>query len=60
MRSVTVECLSMRRAVGEYVMNSHEGRMFPRNQEIIGSRKGRVRSIERLGGVLKYSHREAA
>jgi hypothetical protein len=34
--------------------------MFPRNQEIIGSRKGRVRSIERLGGVLKYSHREAA
>ena len=31
-----------------------------RNEEIIGSRKGRVRCKERLGGLLKYYHREAA
>jgi putative transposase len=43
---------------------NHQGKgnglLFPRNEEIIGSRKGRVRCKERLGGLLKYYHREAA
>ena len=60
---------SLRRAVGEYVTHfleerNHQGKgnvlLFPRNEEIIGSRKGRVRCKERLGGLLKYYHREAA
>lgn len=60
---------SLRRAVGEYVTHfleerNHQGKgnvlLFPRNEEIIGSRKGRVRCNERLGGLLKYYHREVA
>ena len=60
---------SLRRAVGEYVTHfleerNHQGKgnvlLFPRNEDIIGSRKGRVRFIARLGGLLKYYHREAA
>ena len=60
---------SLRRAVGEYVTHfleerNHQGKgnvlLFPRNEEIIGSRKGRVRCKERLGGLLKYYYREAA
>ena len=60
---------SLRRAVGEYVIHfleerNHQGKgnvlLFPRNEDIIGSRKGRVRCIARLGGLLKYYHREAA
>ena len=60
---------SLRRAVGEYVTHfleerNHQGKgnvlLFPRNEEIIGSRKGRVCCIERLGGLLKYYHREVA
>ena len=43
---------------------NHQGKgnvlLFPRNEEIIGSSKGRVRCKERLGGLLKYYHREAA
>jgi hypothetical protein len=42
---------------------NHQGKgnvlSFPQNEEIMGSRKGRVRCIERLGGLLKYYHREA-
>ena len=34
--------------------------LFPKNEEIIGRRKGGVRCKERLGGLLKYYHREAA
>jgi putative transposase len=60
---------SLRRAVGEYVTHfleerNHQGKgnvlLFPRNEEIIGSRKGRERCKERLGGLLKYYHREVA
>ena len=60
---------SLRRAVGEYVTHfleerNHQGKgnvlLFPRKEEIIGSITGRVRCKERLGGLLKYYHREAA
>jgi putative transposase len=60
---------SLRRAVGEYVTHflkqwNRQGKgnvlLFPRNEEIIGSCKGRVRCIKRLGNLLKYYHREAA
>ena len=43
---------------------NHQGKgnvlLFPPNEESIGSSKGRVRCKERLGGILKYYHREAA
>ena len=60
---------SLRRAVGEYVTHfleerNHQGKgnvlLFPREEENIGSITGRVRCKERLGGLLKYYHREAA
>ena len=60
---------SLRRAIREYVTHfleerNHQGRgnvlLFPRNEEIIGSSTGRLRCKERLGGLLKYYHREAA
>jgi len=60
---------SLRRTVGEYVTHFLEERnhqskgnvsVFPRREEIIGSGKGRVRCKERLGGLLKYYHRDAA
>jgi putative transposase len=59
---------SLRRAVGEYVTHfleerNHQGKgnvlLFPPNKERIGSSRGRVRCKERLGGILKYYHREA-
>jgi hypothetical protein len=34
--------------------------LFPPNEEIIGSSKGRVRGKERLGALLKYYRCEAA
>ena len=60
---------SLRRAVGDYAAHyleerNHQGKgnvlLFPPNEERIGSSKGRVRCKERLGGILKYYHREAA
>jgi hypothetical protein len=43
---------------------NHQGKrnvlLFPPNEERIGSGKGLVRCKERLGGLLKYYHREAA
>ena len=60
---------SLRRAVSQYTIHFHEERnhqgkgnilLFPQNEDIIGKRKGRVRCKERLGGLLKYYHREAA
>ena len=60
--------LSLRRAIGEYVEHyhqerNHQGRanalIFPFTQ--LGQRRGRsVKCRERLGGLLKYYHREAA
>src|SRR5436190_13616010 len=75
-RSVKEECLSkvilfgersLRRAVSEYVEHyhaerNHQGKdnvlLFPRNTEI--HREGRVQCRERLGGLLRYYHQEAA
>ena len=73
-RSVKEECLSnvilfgersLRRALREYVEHfhaerNHQGKgnvlLFPRNTD----REGPVRCRERLGGLLRYYHREAA
>ncbi len=75
-RSVKEECLSkvilfgersLRRALGEYVGHYHEERnhqgkgnvlLFPRNRDL--DRERRVRCRERLGGLLRYYHQEAA
>ena len=34
--------------------------LFPAAEQRVGSRDGKVRCKERLGGLLKYYHREAA
>jgi putative transposase len=75
-RSVKEECLSqvilfgersLRRALREYVDHfhaerNHQGKgdilLFPRNTDRY--REGPVRSRERLGGLLRYYHREVA
>jgi putative transposase len=75
-RSVKEECLSkvilfgersLRRALGDYVDHfhaerNHQGKgnvlLFPRNRD--RHREGPVRSRERLGGLLRYYHQEAA
>ena len=75
-RSVKEECLSkvilfgersLRRALSEYVDHfhterNHQGKgnilLFPRNTD--QQREGPVRCRERLGGLLRYYHREAA
>ena len=75
-RSVKEECLSkillfgersLRRALCEYVEHyhaerNHQGKdnvlLFPRNTDI--HREGAVQCRERLGGLLRYYHQEAA
>jgi transposase InsO family protein len=75
-RSVKEECLSkvilfgersLRRALSEYVEHfhaerNHQGRgnvlLFPRGANI--RRDGSVQCRERLGGLLRYYHQEAA
>ncbi len=75
-RSVKEECLSkvilfgersLRRALSEYVDSfhterNHQGKgnilLFPRSTD--QQREGPVRCRERLGGLLRYYHREAA
>jgi putative transposase len=75
-RSVKEECLSkiilfgersLRRALCEYVEHyhaerNHQGKdnvlLFPRNTDI--RREGAVQCRERLGGLLRYYHQEAA
>jgi transposase InsO family protein len=75
-RSVKEECLSkiilfgersLRRALGEYLEHyhaerNHQGRgnvlLFPRGTNVC--RDGPVRCRERLGGLLRYYHREPA
>ena len=60
---------SLRRALGEYVRHfhaerNHQGKgnviLFPATDQAIEIRERRVRCRERLGGMLKYYHREAA
>ena len=76
MRSVKEECLSkvilfgegsLRRALNDYVEHfhterNHQGKdnvlLFPRNTD--RHREGPARCRERLGGLLRYYHREAA
>jgi transposase InsO family protein len=75
-RSVKEECLSklilfgersLRRALSEYVDHYHEERnhqgkgnvlLFPRNRDL--DRERRFQCRERLGGLLRYYHQEAA
>jgi putative transposase len=75
-RSVKEECLSkvilfgersLRRALSEYVDHHHEERnhqgkdtvlLFPRNRAL--DRERCVQCRERLGGLLRYYHQEAA
>ena len=75
-RSVKEECLSkvilfgersLRRALREYVEHfhaerNHQGKgnvlLFPRHTDI--RRSGPVRCRERLGGLLRYYHQQAA
>jgi putative transposase len=75
-RSVKEECLSkpilfgersLRQALSEYVHHYHEERnhqgkgnvlLFPRNRH--PDRERRVQCRERLGGLLRYYHQEAA
>ena len=75
-RSVKEECLSkvilfgeraLRRALAEYTAHyhaerNHQGKdnvlLFPRNRDI--DRKRPVKCCERLGGLLRYYHQEAA
>jgi putative transposase len=75
-RSVKEECLSKvilfgerspRRALSEYVEHCHAERnhqgkdnvlLFPRDTSV--RRTGPVQCRERLGGVLRYYHQEAA
>jgi putative transposase len=60
---------SLRRAVGHYVAHflgerNHQGKgnvlLFQRPEDLIGANKGGMRCKERLGGLLKYYHREVA
>ncbi len=60
---------SLRRALREYVTHYHEERnhqgkgnvlLFPLNRQSAPSSDRSVRCRERLGGLLKYYHREAA
>jgi hypothetical protein len=75
-QSVKKECLSkvilfgersLRRALSEYVDHYHEERnhqekddvlLFPRNRDL--DRERCVQCHERLGGLLRYYHQEAA
>src|SRR6266852_5141413 len=60
---------SLRRAVTAFVEHYHRERnhqgkenvlLFPAAEQRVGCRDGKVRCKERLGGLLKYYHREAA
>jgi hypothetical protein len=60
---------SLRHVLSNYVRHYHEERnhqgkdnliLFPAKTDRIGSSSGKVQTRERLGGLLKFSHREAA
>ena len=60
---------SLRRAVTAFVEHYHQERnhqgkenvlLFPAAEQRVGFSDGKVRRKERLGGLLKYYHREAA
>jgi len=60
---------SLRHVVSNYARHYHEERNhqgkdnmipFPATEDRIGSSSGSIRTRERLGGLLKFYHREAA
>ena len=60
---------SLRRELSEYLLHFHRERnhqgkgnvlLFPSNRTSVSSSHRSVRCRERLGGLLKYYHREAA
>ena len=60
---------ALRRVLAEYVEHFHAERnppgkgkvlLFPSSDRAASNGSGRVRCQERLGGLLKYYHREAA
>jgi putative transposase len=60
-------CAGLWRALSQYVDHYHEERnhqgkgnvlLFPRNRDL--DRERRVQCRERLGGLLRYYHQEAA
>jgi hypothetical protein len=60
---------SLRRVLSEYLVHFHQERnhqgkgnvlLFPLNRQSAPSSERTVRCRERLGGLLKYYHREAA
>jgi len=60
---------SLRRALREYLIHyhaerNHQGKdnvlLFPTATKVVKRADGSVRCKERLGGLLKYCHREAA
>jgi putative transposase len=66
-RSVKEECLSLRLTLSEYVAHyhaerNHQGKdnvlLFPRNRAL--DRERCVQCRDRLGGLLRYYHQEAA
>ncbi len=67
-RSIKEECLermiffgeaSLHRALREYVVHYHRDRLIA-PEDYVGQRSGRVQCRERLGGMLRYYHRQAA
>jgi len=55
--------------LSNYVLHFHDERnhqgkgnviLFPRPEDRIGESTGQIRTRERLGGLLKFYHREAA
>jgi hypothetical protein len=60
---------SLKRALQQYLIHYHEERnhqgkgnalLFPSQDGPVGSRQGSVQCQQRLGGLLKYYHRQAA
>jgi hypothetical protein len=60
---------SLRHALSNYVRHYHDERnhqgkdnviLFPAAADRIGTSSGKIRTRERLGGLLKFYHREAA
>jgi len=60
---------SLRRVLKEYLVHFHQERnhqgkdnvlLFPSNPQSASSSERSIRCRERLGGLLKYYHREAA
>ena len=60
---------SLRQVLSDYVLHFHSQRnhqakgnwiLFPRPEDSVGSSTGQIQTRERLGGLLKFYHRQAA